>query len=135
MHRDTYSAKSQNQAAYHKAKREGREATEYKPLTNRDLLASALESVAEHPEERKLLESYKAEVEDLNAAEARLREVQSDLKALTFKKGPRDNAAIELLNKEKGELIKKIDRSDKRLLRLEAMESLKAVMAREKQKA
>ncbi len=118
-----------------KAKREGREETEYKPLTNRDLLASALESVAEHPEERKLLESYKAEVEDLNAAEARLREVQSDLKALTFKKGPRDNAAIELLNKEKGELIKKIDRSDKRLLRLEAMESLKAVMEREKQKA
>lgn len=104
-------------------------------FSNRALLTSALESVAEHPEERKLLESYKAEVDDLNAAEARLREVQSDLKALTFKKGPRDNAAIELLNKEKGELIKKIDRSDKRLLRLEAMESLKAVMEREKQKA
>lgn len=108
---------------------------EYKPLTNRELLASALESVAEDAGERKILESYNAEVKDLNRAQARLDKVGAELKELIFEKGAKDKAAIERLTKEKNDLLKKINKSDKRLLKIEAMEPVKAVMEQEKKKA
>ena len=105
--------------------------------SDRVILANALESTideASDPKSADIIKRYKAQINTITEAEKRLGEVNEAIKSLAFAKGKRDLNKLRVLQDEKAELVKKIDRFDKSLLRLEATSFLKDVLTREKAK-
>ena len=100
-------------------------------VSNRELLATALESITEDQKEKNILRSYKAEASELNKAQKRLLEVRTELKSMWGQKGEK----VDSLRKEKAELEAKIDKADQRLVRIESMEAVRGVIQRERSKA
>lgn len=108
---------------------------EYKPLTNRELLASALESVATNDAEREKLKQYKDRVDMLNRESLKLYKINEEIKELIFGKGNKNPARLKELKEEAIKTSNRINLHDKKLLSLEATKSLKDVLDREKKKA
>ena len=104
-------------------------------LDNRSLLVNALDSVAQNPMESKKLSEYRANIKGLNEQSEKLVELKSELKELSFSKGPRDMARIKELRAEIVKTENRINLYDKRLLNLEATKALRDVITRETQKA
>ena len=104
-------------------------------LDNRSLLVNALDSVAQNPMESKKLSEYRANIKGLNEQSEKLVELKSELKELSFSKGPRDMARIKELRAEIVKTENRINLYDKRLLNLEATRALRDVITRETQKA
>jgi hypothetical protein len=104
-------------------------------LDNRSLLVNALDSVAQNPMESKKLSEYRANIKDLNEQSEKLVELKSEIKELSFSKGPRDMARIKELRAEIVKTENRINLYDKRLLNLEATKALRDVITRETQKA
>ena len=69
-------------------------------MSNRSLLANALEGVAQTPMEKQKLAEYKAKIRELNVQSRKLYEINQEIKELIFEKGARDKTAIERLTKE-----------------------------------
>lgn len=105
------------------------------PVSNRSLLANAMESLAETELEKKKLTEYKAKIDQINAEEQKLSEVRAQIKELSFAKGSRDKEKLRALRDEAIKLSHHIDIYDKQLLRLEASKPLQNVLDREKAKA
>lgn len=63
-------------------------------VSNRALLAGAFENLAQNDMERKRLQEYREKIESVNAEEQKLRELNAQIKELSFGKGPRDAAKI-----------------------------------------
>jgi hypothetical protein len=103
-------------------------------VSNRSLLANAFDGIAK-PEERELVEKYKANVENANNAQARLNALNQRIKELSFAKGKRDTEKIEELRKTAKGLSDLVSKYDKVLLKLEASKPLQDVLAREKKLA
>lgn len=103
-------------------------------VSNRSLLANALEGVAK-PEELQKIQEYKDKVALINAEEKKLRELNEQIKELSFAKGPRDNDRIKALRFDANQTANRINTYDKQLLRLEASKPLQDVLDREKKKA
>ncbi len=101
-----------------------------KEMSNRELLASALESITSYPSERGILTDYRAMLETIGKAERRIADIDSDIKALS--KDKKNAEYVKLLQKEKASLTEEIHLADKRLLKLESAKALKKVMEREK---
>ena len=106
-----------------------------KTVTNRTLLADALESTVKDEVERKRLGEYKAAIAEIEAAQEQLTELRAKIKELSFAKGPRDTKAINALRFEANKLANRISVLDGRLLRLESMGAIKKVLEREKARA
>jgi len=105
-------------------------------LTNRELLANALETVAKGDAEYDFLQRYRENVEVLNETEAQLDRVRSELRNAIFANGGRNLAKIEALTAEAKHLQNKLNWWDKKLMTaIEASKPLRGVLAREKQKA
>lgn len=105
------------------------------PVSNRSLLANAMESLAKTELEKKKLTEYKAKIDQINAEEQKLSEVRAQIKELSFEKGPRDKEKLRALRDEAIKLSHHIGIYDKQLLRLEASKPLQNVLDREKAKA
>ena len=105
--------------------------------SDRAILANALESTideASDPKSADIIKRYKAQINTITDAEKRLGEVNEEIKSLAFAKGKRDTNRLRVLYDEKAEPVKKIDRFDKSLLRLESTSVLKNLLTREKAK-
>ena len=101
-------------------------------VSNRTLLAEALEGITLNDIEKKKLADYKANAEQLDAAEARLKEVRAEIKDISFSKGTRDKARLSALKEEATQLTNRINIYDRRLINLEATSALKGVLDRAK---
>ena len=112
------------------AEREGRELA--KPRSNREILANALESSAQHEVEKKRLAEYKAKIKDLDAEQEKLKNLKAEIKELTFGKEKKDPAKLKALREEAVKTENRIKYYDKKLLELEAMTAIKNVLEVEK---
>jgi hypothetical protein len=104
-------------------------------VSNRSLLANALESVAQNDVERNKLKEYKSKIALIESEQAKLTEVREKIKELSFAKGPRDTETIKKLQFDANQSANRINTYDKQLLNLEATAALKGVLEREKKMA
>ena len=104
-------------------------------VSNRSLLAGALESVAQNDVERNKLEQYKQKIALIESEQKKLAELREKIKELSFAKGARDTEAIKKLQFEANQAASRINTYDKQLLTLESTKALKGVLEREKEMA
>lgn len=104
-------------------------------VSNRSLLANALEAVAKTDIERAKLQEYKDRIALLDEQEKKLRDLNAQIKELSFAKGPRDTKKISALRDEATKTANRISNHDKKLLQMESAAPLQNVLAREKKKA
>ena len=104
-------------------------------ISNRTLLANALDTVAANDIERNNLAEYKKQISKLDADTKRLAEVRAEIKELSFGKGTRDTKRLSELKNEAVKLENHISIYDKKLLRLESTTALKDLLNRERDKA
>ena len=104
-------------------------------LSTREVLANALESVAQDDLERTKLKDYKENIAHYDAEEAKLKQIRAEIKELSFATGERDTAKIRQLRDEALKTENRINIYDKLLLSLEASAPIKKVLDREKKKA
>lgn len=101
-------------------------------MSNRAILANALESTANSEAERELLAKYKTQIDEYNAEEQKLHDLRRQIKDLSFAKGARDTKRLKELQLEANKSANRINIYDKRLLKLESAKNLKDVLEREK---
>jgi DNA-cytosine methyltransferase len=101
-------------------------------VSNRTLLANALESVAQNDIEKTKLTQYKEKIALIEAEQKALAETRAKIKALSFAKGARDTEAINKLQFKANQMANRINTYDKQLLNLESTKALKGVLEREK---
>ena len=104
-------------------------------ISNRALLANALDSAVKNDIERKRLEEYRGKIDLLNSEEQKLQGLRSEIRELSFAKGPKDTKRIRELQFEANQTANRINIIDRQLLRLEAAAPLQNVLQREKQMA
>jgi len=104
-------------------------------ISNRSLLANALESVAQTDVERNRLSEYKEQIGELNAAEARLQEINRQIREISFGKGVRDFEKLKTLQKEAEKVANHINLIDRKLLHLEAAAPLLRILDEAKKQA
>lgn len=98
--------------------------------SNRILLANALESTVQTEIERKKLQDYRENIDSLYENEAKLSELNRQIKELSFAEGKRDANKLKELREEAVKTANRINIYDKKLLRLEPF--LSKVLDREK---
>ncbi len=101
-------------------------------ISDRTLLANALESIAKTDIEKNKLAQYKSKVALIESEQAKLTETRAKIKELSFAKGRRDTEAINKLRFEEKQTANRINTYDKQLLSLESTTALKNVLEREK---
>ena len=101
-------------------------------VSNRNLLANALESVAKNDIEKTKLTQYKQKIALIESEQKKLAEIRAKIKELSFAKGARDTEAIKKLQFEANQIANRINTYDKQLLNLESTKALKGVLEREK---
>ena len=101
-------------------------------MSNRSILADALESATQNDSEARRLAEYKEKIDLINAEEEKLREVRARIAELSFASGPKDTATISRLQETATRIASRINTYDKQLLRLEATAPLIALLEREK---
>lgn len=107
-------------------------------VSNRSLLANALEGAVQNEVEKTKLAEYKNNIDRINAEEKKLAELRKQIHEMSFKPGKRDAATQEKLRKLRDEALRSTNRIslyDKKLLTLEASKPLMDVLKREKAKA
>lgn len=104
-------------------------------VSNRSLLANALESAAQNDIEKNKLAQYKEKIELINSEEKKLHELREQIKEISFAKGRRDIDKLKSLQFEARQAANRINTYDRQLLTLEASKPLKDVLEREKQLA
>ena len=105
--------------------------------SDREILAGALMDVAQNEIERNALKVYQGYAKKLDGMNARLREVNAEIRTMMFQKGARDEAytkQLDDLKAEKDRLEKGIARWDSKLFSLEVTRSLQELLDREKQR-
>lgn len=117
---------------------EGQPKFQKKKLSNRTILANALEttidtSTQEGKNARKWLKEYKSKIDFIEKEEARLAELKSEIYAISFTKGA-DRSKLTSLNEEKQKTANRIHTYDKQLTRLESMKPIKDVLERERER-
>lgn len=96
----------------------------------RETLIDALAKTAQNDAEREALAEYKVKVKVIDEYNAELDKVNAELKKLSFGKGKRNTGRISELKGRKAVLEAKIQRADKKLLKLEATKALNDVLLR-----
>ena len=104
-------------------------------MSNREILANALESVVSSESDKRELRKYKSRVKALDSMEAELSEVNAKIRELSFAPGPRDKITLNELKKKKTELESAIQKKDRSLIMLEATAPLQSVLERAKKQA
>ena len=104
-------------------------------VSNRSLLANALETAVQNDIERNKLQQYKEKIDLINSEEAKLHDLNKQIHDMLFTKGARDNAKLRDLQFESKQTANRINTYDRQLLDLEASKPLKDVLEREKKLA
>jgi site-specific DNA-cytosine methylase len=106
-------------------------------VSNRSLLAHALESVAQNDIERNKLNEYKSKIALIESEQKKLAEVTDKANEIRFTKGrtAEETKKMKSLEFEAKQIANRINTYDRQLLNLEATSALKAVLEREKKKA
>ena len=104
-------------------------------ISNRTLLANALDSVAKNDIEKNRLNQYKNKIALIESEQAKLTEIRAELRELYFTKGRRDTDKIKSLQESATQIENRINTYDRQLLKLESTEALKGVLDREKKMA
>lgn len=104
-------------------------------LSDRELLANALESAAKSDSEKNMLAQYKKKIRRMSEEQKVLDNTKKVIKELSFQKGKRDTARIGTLKELVSKAENRINTYDRQLLRLESTSVLSEVIKREKQKA
>lgn len=104
-------------------------------LSNRTLLANALEGTLQNDAEREALGKYKADIARVSELQQHLDELSAQIKDISFSKGKRDMAKLSKLKEDKVKTQNRINIVDKRLLKFESTNVLQKVLEREKAKA
>ena len=104
-------------------------------VSNRSLLANAFEGLAKNDIERNKIQEYKGKIALIEAEEKKLRELNEQIKELSFAEGKRDTKKIKALRFDAAQASNRINTYDKQLLRLEASKPLQDVLEREKRRA
>lgn len=102
--------------------------------SNRALLAGAFEGLTRNSAEYEFIQQYRENVDKLNEQERKLQEIRSEIRKISFGKGPRDAKRLQELQEEATKTANRIDIYDKRLLKLETAKPLQDVLEREKEK-
>ncbi len=105
--------------------------------SDREILASLLMGAAANPVERDALAEYQKRARRLDKLNARLHEVEGDIKDMMFARGKRDDSyreRLDALQREKERISRDIDRWDRKLLTLELTTSLQELLDREKKR-
>lgn len=103
-------------------------------VSNRSLLANALDSVAQDESEKRRLEEYREAIGKLEGYEKELAGYKEKLAALEGSKKPQDVKERRRLKDEAIKTANRIDIYDKKLLRLEGEKPLERVLKRERQR-
>lgn len=103
-------------------------------MSNRGILGRALLYAAQTTQERNKLDAYRRNTKKLNRLEKELKQVGAELKELYFESGSRDVAKIKQLQKNKAQISKQINSSEKLILDIEATQPIKDLLTREKKK-
>ena len=101
--------------------------------SNRSLLADAFEEMVRSPQERQMIDEYRANISKVDDVQERLNKVRTKIHELTVSKG--DKTKIAALQKTATELAALIDSYDRKLLEMEASKPLRDVLARARQEA
>ena len=103
-------------------------------VSNRTLLAGALESVAQNDIEKTKLAQYKSKIELIESEQAKLEEIKAKANEIRFTKGRTSAETKHLrdLDAEANQIANRISTYDKQLLNLESTKALKNVLEREK---
>jgi hypothetical protein len=106
-------------------------------VSNRTLLANALESAVKEAEDRTLLRNYKTNLRLIEAEQAKLDEVKKKANEIRFTKGrtAEETKAMKDLDFEAKQIATRINSYDRELLKMEAMQPIKKVLEREKKMA
>ena len=104
-------------------------------MSNRQLLANALESSVQHEAEAKRLAEYKENIRKVSELQMQLGDLNNQIKELSFAKGIKDTKKIRELRDEKIKTENRINVIDGALLRLESMQAIKNVLERERERA
>ena len=104
-------------------------------VSNRSLLANALDGVAQNDIEKRKIEEYKGKISLIEAEEKKLSSLNAQIKKLSFSKGKRDTKKLSDLRFEAQQAANRINTYDRQLLRLEASKPLQDVLTREKKMA
>lgn len=104
-------------------------------ISNRTLLANALESVAQNDIEKNKLSQYKAKVALIESEQAKLEKIRAEANALRFTKGrtTAETKKMRDLDAEANQIANRISTWDKQLLNLESTKAIKNVLEREKE--
>ena len=102
-------------------------------LSPRQLLADAFEEMVQTPQERQMIDEYRANISKVEDVQERLKKVRAKIHELTVSKG--DKSKIAALNKTASELAALIDSYDRKLLEMEGSKPLRDVLTRAKQAA
>lgn len=104
--------------------------------SNRELLSSALESAAQTPEELRYVQNYKKQAQRIAEMEGLLVERRAEVQQLQGMKKRTADQEIRMKNLQTSiaETESMIDKRDKGLLKMEAMEPLRNVLDRERAK-
>ena len=101
-------------------------------ISNRTLLANALDTVAQNDVEKTKLAQYREKIALIESEQVKLSKIRAEIKELSFAKGPRDTARIKSLQFEANQAANRINTYDRQLLNLESTKALKGVLDREK---
>lgn len=104
-------------------------------MSNRHLLANALESSVQHEAEAKRLAEYKENIRKVSELQMQLGDLNNQIKELSFAKGAMDKEKLRELRDEKIKTENRISVIDGALLRLESMQAIKNVLERERERA
>ena len=103
-------------------------------VSNRTILAKALEDTVQNDIERNKLAQYKKKIALIESEQAKLAEIREKANALRFTKGrtPAETKTMRALDFEANQIENRISTYDKQLLNLESTKALKNVLEREK---
>lgn len=103
-------------------------------FTHRELLRNALSTVAQNDTERDFLARYQREIKDIEKKYEEVAKLRRQIHDISFTKGS-DRSQLPAIKNRVAILEDQIQRTDKKLLQLEATKALKDVVEREKKTA
>ena len=133
--RDTAAASAGSTANVQAQARYTVEPTARDVLSNREILASALESAAGSQSELRLISRYRQSIENIESDQRRLNEVNERIRALRNGAEPDSQYEMRDLTKEAERLREGITHEDSKLLKLEATEPIRRIVSEARQTA
>ena len=104
-------------------------------MSNRELLANALEETVQTEVEARRLSQYKEQIQKVSQEQKKLGDLKKQIHELTFGGGKKDAEKLKALKEEAIKTANRIGNIDRKLLTLESTQSLKNLLDRERKAA